>query len=93
MENITLESLNEEINKIKDRNAKVEAEKAWEISIMRKVFIMISIYVIIALVMLFLNFDKPFLNAIIPTCWYLLSTLSISILKKRYIENYIAKRG
>jgi hypothetical protein len=45
------------------------------------------------LVMLLLDFDKPFLNAIIPTFWFLLSTLSISFLKKRYVERYINKRG
>ena len=67
MENITLDSLNEEINKIKDRNAKVEAEKAWETSIHRKLSILVLTYMIISLVMYFLSFDKPFLNAIIPT--------------------------
>ncbi|NDK07752.1 hypothetical protein EOM39_00730 [Candidatus Gracilibacteria bacterium] len=93
MENITLDSLSEEINKIKDRNAKVEAEKAWETSMHRKISILILTYMIISLVMYFLDFDKPFLNAIIPTSGYLLSTLSISFLKKRYINKYTSKRG
>ena len=67
MENITLDSLNEEINKIKNRNNKVEAEKAWETSLERKLSILILTYMIISLVMYFLDFDKPFLNAFIPT--------------------------
>lgn len=89
----TIEDLEKEIDKIKSRNKKVEAEKAWETSIERKVSILILTYVIISLVMLLLDFDKPFLNAIIPTFWFLLSTLSISFLKKRYVERYINKRG
>lgn len=93
MENITLETLNEEINKIKDRNNKVEAEKAWETSLERKLSIIVLTYMIISLIMYFLSFDKPFLNAIIPTFWYLLSTLSISFLKKKYVEKYTSKRG
>jgi hypothetical protein len=63
----TIEDLEKEIDKIKSRNKKVEAEKAWETSIERKVSILILTYVIISLVMLLLDFDKPFLNAIIPT--------------------------
>ncbi|MFA5916765.1 MAG: hypothetical protein WC850_00840 [Candidatus Gracilibacteria bacterium] len=89
----TIEDLEKEIDKIKSRNKKVEAEKAWETSIERKVSILILTYVIISLVMLLLDFDKPFLNAIIPTFGFLLSTLSISFLKKRYVERYINKRG
>lgn len=89
MENITLDSLSEEINKIKDRNAKVEAEKAWETSIHRKLSILVLTYMIISLVMYFLDFDKPFLNAIIPTFWYFLSTLSITFLRNRYIKKYL----
>lgn len=89
----TIEELEKEIDKIKSRNKKVEAEKAWETSLERKVSILVLTYIIISLVMLFLDFDKPFLNAIIPTFWYLLSTLSISFLKKKYIERYTTKRG
>lgn len=89
----TIEELEKEIDKIKSRNKKVEVEKAWEISLERKISILVLTYIIISLVMYFLNFDKPFINAIIPTFWYLLSTLSISFLKKKYIERYTTKRG
>ncbi len=89
----TIEELEKEIDKIKSRNKKVEAEKAWETSLERKMSILVLTYMIISLVMLFLGFDKPFLNAIIPTCWYILSTLSVWLLKRKYIERYINKRG
>ncbi len=88
-----IEYIKEEIKKIKERNTKVEAEKSWEISVERKIIIFILTYVIISLVMWILWFEKPFLNALIPSFWYLLSTISLSFLKKKYIEKFLRKRG
>jgi len=52
MEKNTLRKLQEEINAIKKRNKKVEAEKAWETSILRKLSILILTYSIVFIVML-----------------------------------------
>lgn len=83
-----LEDLEKEISEIKKRNLKVEQEKAWEISKERKVLVLISTYIIMSVVMLLLKFDKPFLNALIPTLWYFLSTLSINFFKKIYLNKH-----
>lgn len=83
-----IKKLEIEIENLKKRNKKVEAEKAWEISNERKILIIISTYIIISIVMYLLNFEKPLLNAIIPTCWYILSTLSISFFKNKFIEKW-----
>jgi len=88
MEKNTLRKLQEEINAIKKRNKKVEAEKAWETSILRKLSILILTYSIVFIVMLLIWIEKPMMNAIIPIIWYLLSTISLWFLKKKYIENY-----
>ena len=90
---LTLENLEQEIQKLKQRNKKVEADKAWETSFERKVLVVVLTYVLISIVMYFLEIDKPLVNAIIPTCWYLLSTVSIWLLKNIYIEKYTKKRG
>ena len=84
-----LNELEKEIKKIKSRNTKVEAEKAWETSFERKLLIVFITYVIISIVMFLLWFKDPLINALIPTFWYLLSTLSISFLRKKYIEKYV----
>ncbi|MDD3302641.1 MAG: hypothetical protein PHN31_03720 [Candidatus Gracilibacteria bacterium] len=89
MENITLENLQKEINLIKERNKKVEADKSWEISIERKITIGLLTYMIISLIMYYLNIDKPLVSAIIPTFGYILSTLSLGILKNKYIKKYL----
>lgn len=88
-----LNELEKEIEKIKKRNKKVEAEKAWETSFERKISIIVFTYIIIAIIMLLLKIEKPFVNALIPTFWYLLSILSISFLKKKYIKKYVGEEG
>ena len=40
-------NLEEEINKIKERNKKVELDKAWETSWTRKICIMVLTYIIV----------------------------------------------
>ena len=62
-----MKTTEEEIKKIKIRNKKVEADKAWETSIFRKVLIAILTYLVIVLFFHITNLSKPFINAIVPT--------------------------
>lgn len=39
-------NIQKEINQIKERNKKVEADKAWETSLSRKILIAILIYIV-----------------------------------------------
>lgn len=81
-----LEEVQKEVEKIKERNARVEKEKKWETSTTRRVFIAISTYVVMTLVMFSIGVETPFISAIIPTLGYVLSTLSFSIVKKWWME-------
>jgi hypothetical protein len=80
-----------EISKIKERNAKVEADKAWETSLFRKILIAIFTYWVIVLFFYFANLQKPFINAFVPTLGFVLSTLSVSFLKKLWIKYWHRK--
>jgi hypothetical protein len=82
-----IEVLEAEINKIKLRNARVEDDKSWETSAARKVIIAIVTYVLIGVYMTILGIGKPWLNAVVPTCGFVLSTLTISFAKTRWIES------
>ncbi len=86
-----LEKINQEIEKIKIRNLKVEADKAWEISLFRKILVAILTYFVIVLFFYFVNLPKPFVNAIVPTLGFLLSTLSIPFFKQFWIKNIYKK--
>ncbi len=81
----TLKQLEKEVEKIKQRNKRVEADKAWEISVERKILIAILTYVVILLFMLVSNIANPFLNALIPTAGFLISTFSLSYFKQKWI--------
>ncbi|MBT3726704.1 hypothetical protein HOG21_03225 [bacterium] len=60
-------NLEHEIIKIKERNQKVEIDKAWETSFSRKAIIAILTYFVIVLFFYFAELQKPFVNAIVPT--------------------------
>ena len=45
----TLEQLEEEVEKIKERNRRVEANKVWEISYSRKILLVIFTYLAIGI--------------------------------------------
>jgi len=79
-----------EIKLIKKRNIKVEIDKAWETSYFRKFIIAFLTYFVIVLFFYFAWLGKPFINAIVPTIWFLLSTLSMEVFKKIWIK-YIFK--
>ena len=82
-----LKQIKKDITEIKERNTRVEKDKAWEMSSFRKVLISILTYIVIVLFFLFARLPKPFLGAIVPTIGFVLSTLSIPYFKKFWIKN------
>jgi len=81
-----LEQVKKDIALIKERNARVEKNKAWETSLFRKILIAILTYIVIVLFFLFAKLPKPFLNPIVPTLGFVLSTLSVSYFKNIWIK-------
>ena len=77
--------LDQEIKLIHERNRRVEAEKAWELSWLRRLFISLVTYITAGIWLVLINDTTPWLKALVPTVGYLFSTLSIPILKKWWI--------
>jgi hypothetical protein len=86
MVNGEIEKLKKEIEAIKERNRRVEKDKAWETSLIRKIFIAVSTYLLILLLMLSLKVEKPFLSSVIPAVAYLISTASLNVIKKWWLQ-------
>lgn len=82
----SLQKLEKEIEGIRARNSRVEADKAWEISGARRIFIGISTYALIALFMIIIGLERPFISAIIPAAAYLISTFSLGVLKTWWLK-------
>lgn len=76
-----LEELKKEIELLKTRNKKVEANKAWETSLTRKLTIMLITYLTVGITLSTMKNPNPWINAIIPTLGFLLSTLTIPFMK------------
>lgn len=79
-------ALDQEIAKIKNRNRKVELDKAWETSWLRRLVVVFFTYVVATLWLFIIENPNPFLNAFIPTVGYILSTLTLPLLKKYWIS-------
>lgn len=84
---VTVNELHKEILNIKERNKKVELEKAWETSMSRKALIFVLTYFVSVLVFIVTKIPKPFTNAVIPAIAFLLSTMSLSYMKKHWMKN------
>ncbi len=82
----TIEELKIEIDKIKKRNNRVELDKAWEVSLTRKLLILILTYFVVVIFFFTLNLPKPFINALVPTLGFFLSTLTIPWVKKIWVK-------
>lgn len=82
-----MNTLENRIKIIEERNQKVETDKKWETSKSRKFTIAILTYFVIVIFFFSLKLAKPFINAIVPTIGFLLSTLSLPFFKKLWIKH------
>lgn len=73
---------------IQQRNAKVEADKAWETSWARRFSIALLTYIVLVLYLPLLGLEKSYLHATVPVCGYLLSTLTLPVIKKKWLEKF-----
>jgi len=81
-----IEQIKKDIEEIKERNARVELDKAWETSFARRLLVTILTYIVVVLFFFFAELPKPFLNAIVPTLGFILSTLSVSYFKNVWMK-------
>jgi len=86
----SINDLEKEILAIKNRNKKVEIDKAWETSLTRKIVLIIFTYIAIGLYLQTVQINRPWLNAIVPTLGFFLSTLTLPFFKKIW-EKYLHK--
>lgn len=87
----TLKELEREIKKIKARNRRVESDKAWELSYVRRLLIFIFTYLAMGIYLWVINVPDPWLNAIVPAVAFVLSTLTFPFFKKVWLKRYKAR--
>jgi hypothetical protein len=72
---------------IRQRNARVEQEKAWETSWTRRLVIAIATWGAACAWLFNLGLDRAALHALVPAAAYLLSTLSLPIVKRWWMRS------
>ena len=76
-------NIEEELMKIKERNKRVELDKAWETSWTRKICIIILTYIVVVIYSyLIKNHNEIFLSSLVPAIGFTLSTLSLKYVRK-----------
>ena len=76
-------SLEERVNKIEERNKKVELNKSWETSWTRRICIMILTYIVVVFYSyLTTKINNIFLSSLVPVIGFTLSTASLNIIRK-----------
>jgi len=82
-----MSTIEERVEKLEARNRRVELDKAWETSWTRKITIAALTYFVVASYLYLVVKIDPWINAIVPTGGFLLSTLTIKYLKIQWIKS------
>ncbi|NYZ73609.1 hypothetical protein H0O00_00540 [Candidatus Micrarchaeota archaeon] len=77
-----IDTLSREVEKIKERNSRVEGDKAWETSFTRRAIIAIGTYLVSAVFLVAINSQYPLLVAFVPVLGFLLSSLTLPLFKE-----------
>ncbi|HEY9790718.1 MAG TPA: hypothetical protein V6D22_09990 [Candidatus Obscuribacterales bacterium] len=78
--------MEEKIDAIAERNARVEGDKAWEVSGVRILSICIITYLVAAAIMYAIGTRGVLFAALLPVCGFYISAQSLPMIKKRWLE-------
>lgn len=82
----TVKQLELEVELLKRRNRRVEADKAWEVSKSRKALILAFTYAVIAAYMYGVDIQDPLVNAMVPTVAFALATMTMPYIKRWWLD-------
>ena len=83
--------MKKEIESIKERNKRVETDKAWETSKTKRAIIALVTYFIIVIFLYVIGVPEPWFVALVPTIGYVLSTLTLPFFKRFWLKNIYKK--
>lgn len=83
----SISELENRVTKIEERNKKVELDKKWETTFTRRVLLMAFTYLAILSYFIAIGISQPYLNAVVPTVGFLLSTLTLPFFKSIWMKH------
>lgn len=81
-----LSNLEKEIEAIRERNSRVESDKAWETSIFRTALVATVTYIAAAVFLYLIGVQNFLLSALVPAIGFFLSTQSLPFVKKWWLK-------
>ncbi len=78
--------LEKRVATIEERNAIVEIDKAWETSRTRRALLMFFTYLTISVYLWAIGVIDPWLNGIVPTGAFMISSLTMPYFKKEWLK-------
>lgn len=76
-------NVEERLEKIEQRNKRVEADKAWETSYTRKICICLLTYIVVVTYSYVIKeYNNVLLSSLVPVIGFFLSTVSINLVRK-----------
>jgi hypothetical protein len=88
---MTNNTFEERLARVEQRNVRVEAEKAWETSWVRRILLVSFTYITIGTYMWIIQVSRPWLNAIVPAIGFMISTLSMPFFKALWLKRFTSK--
>ncbi len=80
-----MSDIEQRVASIEERNRRVEADKAWEVSWTRRLSIAALTYLTSLLFLWLIDIEHFALSALVPTGGYMLSTLSLPWIRRWWI--------
>ena len=81
-----MENVEQKIQKIEERNLRVEADKAWETSWTRRILLTLFTYLTMSVYLRVIEISRPWLNAIVPAAAFMISTFTMPFFKKLWLS-------
>ena len=76
-----METIEQRIQNIEERNKRVEIDKAWETSWPRRTLLAAFTYLAIGVYLWAIRIPSPWVNAIVPAAAFMISTLTMPFFK------------
>jgi len=86
-----LNKIEEELRTIRERNSRVESDKAWETSISRMFVLALITYLVATVLLYLISVENFLLGALIPTAGFILSVQSLPAIKRWWINSRVSK--
>ena len=80
---VIIYGLKKKIEKIEERNKRVELDKKWETSLTRRILIVILTYIVVVIYSFSIDkINNIFLSSLVPVFGFVLSTMSLNGFRK-----------